>query len=106
MNAAEPREDTNGGHEGRRARDLRAGAPLVDRLAGGQGRGEETVQRCNCGGAACKSAKVSEGVEGETFGDRVTGLSRREPGSGVLVRVQVQDLNFAPHPYLYLITRA
>jgi len=37
---------------------------------------------------------------------QVSGLSRREPGSGVLVRVQVQDLNFAPHPYLYLIIRA
>ena len=28
---------------------------------------------------------------------QVTGLGRREPGSGVRVRVQVQDLNFAPH---------
>ncbi len=36
---------------------------------------------------------------------QVSGLGRREPGSGVQVRVQVQDLNFAPHPHLYLITR-
>ncbi len=36
---------------------------------------------------------------------RVSGLGRREPGSGVQVRVQVQDLNFAPYPHLYLITR-
>ena len=28
---------------------------------------------------------------------QVTGLGRREPGSGVQVRVQVQDLNFAPY---------
>jgi len=33
------------------------------------------------------------------------GLGRREPGSGVQVRVQVQDLNFPLHPHLYLITR-
>ena len=36
---------------------------------------------------------------------QVSGLSRREPGSGIRVRVQVQVLNFAPYPYLYLITR-
>ena len=36
---------------------------------------------------------------------RVSGLGNREPGSGVQVRVQVQGLNFVPHPYLYLITR-
>ena len=40
---------------------------------------------------------------GHTF--RVSGLGSRVPGSGVQVRVQVQDLNFTPHPYLYLITR-
>ena len=46
----------------------------------------------------CKSAKVNlrvgvgKGVRaGKHF--QVTGLSRREPGSGVQVRVQVQDLN-------------
>jgi len=36
---------------------------------------------------------------------QVSGLGRRVPGSGVQVRVQVQDMNFAPHPHLYLITR-
>ena len=36
---------------------------------------------------------------------QVSGLGRREPGSGVRVRVQVQELNFARHPHLYLITR-
>jgi len=35
---------------------------------------------------------------------QVTGLGSRVPGSGVLVRVQVQDLHFVPHPHLYLIT--
>ena len=29
---------------------------------------------------------------------QVTGLGRQEPGSGVQVRVQVQDPNFAPAP--------
>ena len=41
----------------------------------------------------------------DVSGFQVSGLGRREPGSGVQVRVQVQDLNFAPHPHLYLITR-
>jgi len=36
---------------------------------------------------------------------QVSGLGNREPGSGVQVRVQVQDLNFILHPHLYLITR-
>ena len=36
---------------------------------------------------------------------QVSGLSRREPGSGIRVRVQVQVLNFAPCPYLFFITR-
>ncbi len=38
---------------------------------------------------------------------RVSGLGRREPGSGVQVQVQVQvrDLNVSPYPHLYLITR-
>ena len=72
----------------------------------------DAVQRCKCGGAACKSAKVGcklgvgvgAGVGvGQSF--QVSGLSRREPGSGVQVRVQVQDLNFTPYPHLYLITR-
>ena len=58
----------------------------------------EAVQRCNCGGAACKSAKV---------GDKAfSGLGSREPGSGAQVRVQVQDLNFTRHPRLFLNTRA
>ena len=43
---------------------------------------------------------VAEGIHFQ-----VSGLSRREPGSGVQVRVQVQDLNFTPYPHLYLITR-
>ena len=52
----------------------------------------------------CKCAKVNLGVAvGKYF--QVTGLSRREPGSGVQVRVQVQDLNSTRHSYLYLITR-
>ena len=34
---------------------------------------------------------------------QVSGLGRREPGSGV--QVQVQVLNFTLHPHLYLITR-
>jgi hypothetical protein len=37
---------------------------------------------------------------------QVSGLGRREPGSGLQVRVQVQDLNFARHPHLCLNTRA
>jgi len=41
------------------------------------------VQGCKCG------------IQ-RTF--RVTGLGRREPGSGVQVRVQVRDLNFTPLP--------
>ena len=37
---------------------------------------------------------------------QVSGLGRREPGTGFQVRVQVQDLNFARHPHLCLNTRA
>ena len=40
----------------------------------------------------CKSAKVRDVIQ-RTF--RVSGLGSREPGSGVQVRVQVQDLNIA-----------
>ena len=36
---------------------------------------------------------------------QVSGLGRREPGSGIQVRVQVQDLNFIPHLYLNTRTR-
>ncbi len=36
---------------------------------------------------------------------QVSGLGRREPGSGVQVRVQVRVLNFILYPHLYLITR-
>jgi hypothetical protein len=43
---------------------------------------------------------------GEEMHFRVSGLSRREPGSGLHVRVQVQDLNLTRHPHLYLNTRA
>jgi hypothetical protein len=46
----------------------------------------------------CKCAKVRLNFQ-------VTGLGRREPGSGVQVRVQVRVLNFTPHPHLTLITR-
>ena len=42
---------------------------------------------------------------GGGYSFQVSGLGRREPGSGVQVRVQVQDLNFTPYPNLYLITR-
>ncbi len=45
----------------------------------------------------------SEAQEEKTF--QVSGLGRREPGSGVQVLVQDQDLNFTPYPHLYLITR-
>ena len=64
------------GHEGRRTRGsakVQIGAKLL-----------------------CKSAKVRLNFQ-------VSGLGSREPGSGVQVRVQVQDLNVTPH--LYLITR-
>ncbi len=37
---------------------------------------------------------------------QISGLSRREPGSGLQVRVQVQVLIFTRHLYLYLKTRA
>jgi hypothetical protein len=47
----------------------------------------------------CKGANV----RGKTF--RVTGLGGRETGAGFQVRVQVQDLNFSPHPHLYQRTR-
>ena len=50
-----------------------------------------------------KNCNISGGGWREYF--RVSGLGNREPGSGVQVRVQVQGLNFVPHPYLYLITR-
>jgi hypothetical protein len=36
---------------------------------------------------------------------QVSGLSRREPGSGVQVRVPGSGPEFYPHPHLYLITR-
>ena len=35
---------------------------------------------------------------GGGYSFQVSGLGRREPGSGVQVRVQVQDLNFTPVP--------
>ena len=60
------------------------------------------MQRCNCGGAACKSAKVSEGLEAGV----VTTFRSRVSGDGSQVRVQVQDLNFTRHLHLYLNTRA
>ena len=40
---------------------------------------------------------------GDIFRSRVSAAG--VPGSGVLVRVQVQDLHFIPHPHLNLITR-
>jgi hypothetical protein len=36
---------------------------------------------------------------------QVSGLGSRVPGSGLQVRVQVQDLNFTRDPHLYLNTR-
>jgi hypothetical protein len=66
-------EGLKGGHEGRRT-------------GRGRIRGSAKVQI----GAEllCKSAKVRLNFQ-------VSGLGRREPGSGVQVRVQVQDLNIA-----------
>ena len=70
------------------------------------------MQRCKCGGAAFKSAKaglkLGVGLEigvGKHSEFQVSGLSRREPGAGTQVRVQVQDPSFARYPHLYLITR-
>ena len=60
------------------------------------------VQKCKGG---CKlGVGVGVGV-GKQSEFRVSGLGRREPGAGTQVRVQVQDLSFAPYPYLCLITR-
>jgi hypothetical protein len=42
---------------------------------------------------------------GGGYFSQVSGLGRREPGSGVQVRVQVRVLNFTLHPHLTLITR-
>ena len=39
-------------------------------------------------------------IRGAAGNFQVSGLGRREPGSGVRVRVQVQELNFARHPHL------
>jgi hypothetical protein len=54
-------------------------------------------------GETVPSFRVAGGRWRENF--QVSGLGNREPGSGAQVRVQVQGLNFVPHPYLYLITR-
>ena len=53
------------------------------------------VQKCKGERARGHVGTVTRGHEGS-----------REPGSGVRVRVQVQDLNFARHPHLHLNTRA
>ena len=67
----------------------------------------KAVQRCNCGGAACKSAKVGDKCARGHVGTWTRGHEgSREPGSGVRVRVQVRDLNFARLPHLHLNTRA
>ena len=42
----------------------------------------------------CKSAKAG----GKSF--QVSGLGGREPGAGVRVRVQVQNLNLTRHPWM------
>jgi hypothetical protein len=55
------------------------------------------------GFSAISRGSLEPAAEGIHF--RVSGLSRREPGSGVQVRVQVQDLNVAPYPHLTLIAR-
>ena len=57
---------------------------------------------CKGATAAAPRAKVQRW---KTKPFQVSGLSHREPGSGVRVRVQVQDLNFARQPHLYLNTR-
>ncbi len=44
--------------------------------------------------------------ETEEIHFQVSGLGHREPGSGLQVRVQVQDLNFYRDPHLYRNTRA
>ena len=58
---------------------------------------------CKGATAAEPRAKVQR-WEAKPF--QVSGLGDREPGSGVRVRVQVQDLNFARGLNLYLNTRA
>ena len=58
-----------------------------------------TVQRCNCGGAACKSAKLgSETISG--LGSRRSGARFRSSGSGT-----GSGSKFARDPHLYLKTR-
>ena len=76
----------------------------------GEGRTKDSAKVQIGAELLCKSAKVNLGVGvgtgvgvGKYF--QVSGLGNRVPGSGVQVLVQVQDLNFAPHPHLYLITR-
>ena len=64
--------------------------PLGKEESGGQERGRRG--RAKVGGMT--GAGVGAGV-GKHSEFQVSGLSRREPGSGVQVRVQVQDLNFA-----------
>ncbi len=54
------------------------------------------------GFSANSNGSLEPAAEGIHF--RVSGLGRREPGSGVQVRVQVQDLKFVPYPHLYLMT--
>ena len=48
---------------------------------------------------------VDQRLGGSGIHFQVSGLGSREPGSGVQVRVQVQDLNISPYPHLYLMTR-
>ena len=67
------------------------------------------------GGSEARWTRERQGSKGNRKPDswlgmhfQVSGLGDREPGSGLQVRVQVQDLNFTRHPhlYLYLNTRA
>ena len=71
------------------------------------------MQRCKSERSSCAKVCLTRCVRGTGAGTgvgvgkyfQVSGLGNRVPGSGVQVLVQVQDLNFAPHPHLYLITR-
>jgi hypothetical protein len=62
------------------------------------------VQKCKGGCKLGVGVGVGAGV-GKHSEFQVSGLGRREPGAGTQVRVQAQDLSFAPYPHLYLITR-
>ena len=64
----------------------------------------EAVQRCKSERSSCAKVRLTRCVRGAGTGIgagvgkyfQVSGLGRREPDSGVQVRVQVRDLNFTP----------